>query len=164
MMKKCADIIVDWLIGCSVVEKTEKELYSYAVYSLFLSISPLLLAIVFGIGMGCMRQSVLIILPFVIIRKFSGGYHTKHAWSCMIWSCLLLILCIILSLRVSCGWMLVFTTAGASVSLMYFSPIDNENRILSLEERIRYKKVTTILVVIFLILDLDYSRLCRESG
>ena len=110
MIEKCANTIADWLINCEVVKETDKELYSYAVYSILLSLSTLLLAIGFGIGMGCVGRSVMIIMPFVIIRKFSGGYHTKHAWSCLIWSCLLLVLCMVLSFHIKCGWVLALIT------------------------------------------------------
>lgn len=153
MMEKCANIIADWLINCKVVEETDKELYSYAVYSILLSLSPLALAIGFGICMGCVRQSVTIIMPFVIIRKFSGGYHTKHAWSCLIWSCLLLLLCIVMSFYIKCGWGTALVTVGAAVSLVCFSPIDNENRTLEQEEYSRYKRMTAVLIIMFLFMD-----------
>ncbi len=149
MMEKCANIIADWLISCKVVEETDKELYSYAVHSILLSLSPLALAIGFGICMGCVRQSVMIIMPFVIIRKFSGGYHTKHAWSCLLWSCLLLLLCITISFYIKCGWEIALVTVGAAVSLILNSPIDNVNRELDQEEHHRYKKITTVLVLVF---------------
>lgn len=100
-MEKCANAIADWLVRCAMIDEEDKELYRYAAYSLILSISPLLLAIGFGICMGRVKESVMITLPFMLIRKFSGGYHTKHAWSCMICSCLLLFLCITEGLAVS---------------------------------------------------------------
>lgn len=153
MIEKCANTIADWLINCEVVKETDKELYSYAVYSILLSLSPLLLAIGFGISMGCVGRSVMIIMPFVIIRKFSGGYHTKHAWSCLIWSCLLLVLCMVLSFHIKCGWVLALITVGAAVSLICFSPIDNENRVLSQEECGCYKMITAVLVIIFMLVD-----------
>lgn len=156
MMEKCAGVITDWLIRCEMVKESDKELYQYAVYSVFLSLSPLLLAIGFGICMGRVRESVMIIIPFVIIRKFSGGYHTKHACSCLIGSCLLLLLCIVLSCYIKCGIGFAFFTVGAAVSLIYFSPIDNENRVLSHGEKILYKKITTVLVILFLFVDLAF--------
>ncbi|MDE7322429.1 MAG: accessory gene regulator B family protein [Lachnospiraceae bacterium] len=152
-MEKCADAITDWLIRCEMIKDTDKELYQYAVYSVFLSLSPLLLAVGFGICMGCVRESVMIIIPFVIIRKFSGGYHTKHAWTCLTGSCLLLLLCIALSCSIKCGKELAVLTVGAAVSLICFSPIDNENRILSQDEMNLYKKITAVFVVIFLFVD-----------
>jgi len=153
MIGKCADIIAGWLVNCKAVEETDKELYSYAVYSILLSLYPLVLAAGFGICMGCVRQSIMIITPFVIIRKFSGGYHTKHAWSCLIWSCLLLLLCIVMSSYIKCGWGTALITLGAAVSLVCFSPIDNENRPLDQEEYSRYKRMTAVLAITFLFMD-----------
>lgn len=153
MIERCTDVIADWLIDCSAVEGEDKELYSYAVYSALLTLSPILLAIVFGLCMGCMKQSILIVMPFVIIRKFSGGYHAKHLTTCLFCSSLLLLLCIVSSFHVKCGWQMALVVAVAAVSLICFSPIDNENRVLSQEERVRYKKITAMLVIIYLLLD-----------
>lgn len=177
MIEKCANTIADWLINCEVVKETDKELYSYAVYSILLSLSPLLLAIGFGIGMGCVGRSVMIIMPFVIIRKFSGGYHTKHAWSCLIWSCLLLVLCMVLSFHIKCGWVLALITVGAAVSLICFSPIDNENRVLTgmwganklgiIKYRIKNVKIFLIAIIWLFILDVylaDYRSMAMTLG
>lgn len=151
MIKKCTGVIVDWLIKCSAVKEADKELYSYAVYSLLLTLSPLLFAIGVGLIMERVWQNIVIIIPFIIIRKFSGGYHAKHAAVCLVSSCLLLYLCTVLSLYLKCGWGLGFLTAAASVSLAAFSPIDSENRPLSQEEKTSYKRITIILVTIFLL-------------
>ena len=122
-----------------------------------MSLSPLMMAVGFGIAMGCVRQSVMIVIPFAIIRKFSGGYHAKHSWTCLIGSCLLLFMCNVVSFHVRCGWIFAFITVWAAVSLMIFSPIDNENRVLSQEEHTLYKKITVILVVSFLLVDVLFA-------
>lgn len=132
----------------------DRELYEYAIYSIFLTMSPLLLAIVFGYLFGAVWQSVLIILPFVVVRKFSGGYHAKKAGICLISSSLLLVLCIILSFCVECNWMLLFVTILSAISLMSFSPIGSKNRLLSRDEQVYYKKITAVIVVSFVIIDL----------
>ena len=154
MIKKCVDTITDWLIGCEIVEETDKDLYSYALYSVLLTISPLLWAVGFGICMGCIGRSVTIIIPFVMIRKFSGGYHAKYSWLCLIESSLLLLLCIVLSFQIKLGWSLTFITVGAAVSLVCCSPIDNENRELDQEEYVHCKRMVAVLVFIFLLMAL----------
>lgn len=37
MIEKCTNVIADWLISCEVVKETDKELNSYAVYSIVIS-------------------------------------------------------------------------------------------------------------------------------
>lgn len=147
MMENCTKKITDWLISCDVVKETDRELYEYAVYSIFLTLSPVLLAIGFGFMLGAVWRSILIVLPFVVVRKFSGGYHAKRAGVCLISSSLLLILCIVLSFYIKCNWMLPVVTILSTVSLVCFSPLENENRLLSREERFCYKKITAVIVV-----------------
>lgn len=154
MIGWCADVIADWLIRKGAAEEEDKELYSYAAYSLLFSLSPLLLAMGFGICMGCEGRSVLIILPFAIIRKFSGGYHAKYSWLCLIESSLLILLCIGLSFWLRAGWPLACLTVGAAFSLMHFSPIDTENRTLDMEEKVHCKEMTVFWTGVFLLMEL----------
>ena len=154
MIDKCTKKITDWLIRCDAVEKQDRLLYEYAVYSILLTLYPVILAIGIGILFGSARRSILIILPFSVIRKFSGGYHAKRAGTCLMSSSLLLLLCIVLTFYIKCGWILMGITAMAAVSLSCFSPLDNENRLLSREEHSCYKKITIIIVMSFVLADL----------
>ena len=86
MTKKCTNVIVGWLVRCDAIEEKDRELYQYAVYSVFLSTYPLLFATCFGVVIGEVERSIAIIIPFAVIRKFSGGYHAKNSRSCFLWS------------------------------------------------------------------------------
>ncbi len=154
MIKKYTVLVTNWLISCNAISEEDRELYEYAIYSILITISPLFLATLVGILLGAVLQSILIILPFFLIRKFSGGYHAKKAGICLIYSSMLLILCIFLSSWVKCNILLLFLTALSAMSLLHFSPIENENRLLSREERICFKKVTTIIVTSIIIAEL----------
>ena len=156
MTKKCTNVIVGWLIRCDAIEEKDRELYQYAVYSVLLSTYPLLFATCFGVVMGEVERSIAIIIPFAVIRKFSGGYHTKNSWNCFLWSSLLLLLCIGLSIYARCGWFVTIVTVMAEISLIYFSPIDNENRKLSQEENKEYKKKTAIWTSFFFMVALVF--------
>ena len=131
-MKYCTGKIVEWLINHDAIESDDKELYEYALYSLWLLVTPLFLAIIVGLCFGRVKEGIVIVIPFMLLRKFSGGYHAKHLWICLTSSTLLLSLCVII-------------TAVAGIGLGYFSPIDHENKRLSNEEKKMYKKVTVIL-------------------
>ena len=124
------------------------------MYSICLSCSPLFLAIIIGEISGNIKQSMLIIIPFVCIRKFSGGYHAKRAGTCLISSSLVLLSCIGLSFYIKCGWTLGVITVLAAASLIYFSPIDSENRRLEQEEKKYCKKSIIRIILFFLILEL----------
>ncbi len=154
-MEKCTGKIADWLVKYDAIQETDRELYEYAIYSILLTLSPIVLALCIGALFRSSWQGILIVTPFVILRKFSGGYHAKSAGACFISSSLLLVLCIFLSSVIKCDFKLFAATVLAVISLIHFSPLENENRLLSKEEQKRYKRV-----VIKLTLCLGLAELC----
>ena len=147
MISWCARGITGWLIRCGAVRESDRELYVYAAYSFLITVSPLFLTILIGTLLGKTWQSIVLILPFLLIRKFSGGVHAKHAIVCFI--CLLLLLCIELSGHIEGGSTLAAVTAAAMVSLFLLSPVDSKNRRLDEDEKRRYRVVTGILTTAF---------------
>ena len=60
-MERCTGKITDWLIKCGAIPETDRELYEYAIYSILLSLSPMLLALAIGALFGSAVQGVLTI-------------------------------------------------------------------------------------------------------
>lgn len=87
-MKQLAGIMVSWLIRHEAIEKNQRELYEYAVHCLFLEMMPMLYAVIIGGIMGELSRSMVLVLPFMIIRKYSGGFHARSEWTCLLSSCL----------------------------------------------------------------------------
>ena len=78
-MKKCTDTVVDWMMRYNVIHDEDKELYKYALHSVLLFVSPFILAGSIGFFVGSVKHGILLILPFIVLRKFSGGYHAKYS-------------------------------------------------------------------------------------
>lgn len=153
-MEKCTDTVVNWMIRCNAINEEDKELYKYALYSFFLLIAPLILAVGIGFCVGSVKHAVFLIFPFMVLRKFSGGYHAKKLYTCILGSGFLLFLCIMLSMHVQCDLKLAIVTVIASASLITFSPIGSENRRLDTNEKRTYKKITVFCVMFFELLDI----------
>ena len=114
-MNICTDKVTDWMIRCKVINESEKELYQYALYSAILQIIPLLLAGGIGFCFGSMRCGIIMILPFIILRKYSGGFHAKRLRFCLVESSLLLFLCIFLCMRLVYRNILFFITVVLAI-------------------------------------------------
>lgn len=162
MMKKSTETATYWLIECGVIKKEEEELYRYAIHNFILSFAPLLMATIFGICLGCVKQSIVMVIPYMEIRRYSGGYHTKHLWTCMLCSSLLLLLCILFSLTAIYNRQLLIGTTLASISLGICSPLEHENRILSRREVVCYKKATVTLTILFFVSSLLFRFMRME--
>lgn len=149
MLKRCPDRVLDWLIRCSVIEKEDRELYRYALHSFFLLVAPLILAVGIGFCLGSVKHGLVLILPFMVFRKFSGGYHAKNFYACILQSSLLLFFCIGVSMHLQCDWKLIMATGLACVSLLVFSPLDSRERRLSDEEKKAYRKINAFCLLFF---------------
>ena len=99
-MKRYTETVVDWMIRQKVINEKEKELYGYALYSVGLLILPLLFAVGIGFILGSIKSGIALVVPFMILRKYSGGYHAKTFSHCAIGSILLLFLCIKFSMQI----------------------------------------------------------------
>ena len=152
-MEYCAKAVTAWLVRWDAIDSDDSELYEYAIYSILFTFSPLLFAIVVGFFLGRPKECMVIILPFLFIRKFSGGFHAKKAWICFVCSSVLLVLCTVISSCIKSSPILWMVTIAAMISLMLCSPIDSENRRLSEEEKKCCKIATIIIVFFFGILD-----------
>lgn len=86
-MKYLAGVITTWLIRQGAIKEGERELYEYAAHSFFLAIAPFAYALVIGGILGELNVSLILVIPFVVIRKYSGGFHAKREWTCLIGSC-----------------------------------------------------------------------------
>lgn len=151
-MQRIAEATSNWLENSGVIDKEENELYVYAVNSLLLSISPLLLAGIIGSLLGNFESSIILIIPFIFIRRFSGGYHTKKPWTCFFCSSTLLSVSIYLASIINYNVLLKVITLLSAISIMVWSPIDSTNRRLDIVEKKRFKRISTCITGIFLLL------------
>ncbi len=171
MVTKISNILVDWLISKEAIQSRDRKLYEYAAYSLIITISPIFLVAIIGGIMGVFVESILMIIPFMVIRKFSGGFHLKSALICFLCSIALLFCFLFAVTRLSVGMPLHIIFSISIFILLSLSPVDSEERRLSATEKKKYKKTTYILVMIFAILyvlslfsQLDKIAICTCMG
>ena len=162
-MNTCAKKLTQWLIENRAIEATDKELYEYAFYSIGITISPFVIVLIFGLWMGVPIEGVTMVLPFMCIRKYSGGYHAKSAKSCFISSCIVLMICLWLVTKIRYGiWLGIFVFVSVC-SIAYFSPIDSENRRLEEDEIQDCKKKAILISIVFLCLKIVFLILGLEN-
>lgn len=149
MISRFTKGITSWLISCEAIGEADRELYEYAVHSLWLNIAPIFFVLLLGGVMGRIKEGILLIIPFFTIRKYSGGFHAKKESTCLVSSSLLLALCVYLTGLLTYGIVLNILVIVSIISLMVFSPIDSGNRRLDAEEKKRYKFLTCAIALIF---------------
>lgn len=144
--------ITDWLTKEGVISESEYELYQYAIICLFSICTPLFFSIIIGFILGCIVESILLILPFIFIRKFAGGYHAKNSKVCLVASFLIIGIFISLGCEIKSITIVNFIVGIATLGLIILSPVDSVNRRLIREEKWMCKKLTVFMLVVFWII------------
>lgn len=128
-------MIVQWLINNDEIQERDKILYKYALNSIKATAIPLILAFVMCIMLRIPLANMLLVIPFMIIRKYSGGYHAGTIYQCLVLSCIVLAIsfAIAVSIRFSIG--LNVALILSIIIIWMISPIDSDNKRLNAEEK-----------------------------
>ncbi len=148
MIKELSSSAAGWLEQEGAISGEDHTLFAYAAYSLLFGLLPIFIVTVLGTVFGMLREGLLMILPFMLIRKFSGGYHLNSSRQCIIFSCALLTLALVIVkviLYFNSTSLLMILVTLSMLSLCHFSPVDNDARKLSEKERRQFRKIAQIL-------------------
>lgn len=154
MITTIAAAVSDWLVAQGAVTDKDKSLFAYAVYSFLFGLMPVLIIVVLGLIFSMLTEGLLLITPFMLLRKFSGGYHLKSPLVCVISSISLLTLAL-LSVRLITTYstVLILSTLVifSSVVLFVLSPIDSEARRLTARETRVFRLIARVMTSVFLV-------------
>ena len=162
MISSAANNITNYLICKKVIKDDDREIYQYGFEQVFSSLLNIATMLLLGIILGKIYQSLVLILSFMALRSYSGGYHANTPLHCylltvMSISAALSIMKFITIDRFICLGLLVLS----SVVILLFSPIGSKNKPLDEIEKIIYRKKTiivwsveTCVSIVFIILDI----------
>ncbi len=139
-----------WLLRKGVITKEDIELYNYAAMSLLMIFAPIFLAVIEGLVLGDVSDSVVMIIPFVFLRKFSGGYHANKLWKCLISSIVIIFIPLYFMRWIVQGIAINILLLISTIMLLVMSPVEHKNREILYEEAKIYKKIVLVLLLIFL--------------
>lgn len=156
-LNNMSEKIADWFIRQKAIAADERELYAYAVHCLFSLLYPLVFALVIGAFLQMPIEAVAMIMPFIAVRKFSGGYHADRFYKCLIISSIVIVTMLQILKYINNNMFFNVIYIGSSILLMIFSPIDSANKRLDNDDKRFCKKITILIVVVlFIIVELHW--------
>ena len=154
MIKWIAAVTAKWLLRAGAISASDVELYEYGIYSFLFTLCPLGLVLVISLFLHMAAEGILLIIPFILIRKFCGGFHFQSSVLCGIVSTAVLTVFLlgvrlVLSTEAYNWWALLLFLAAIQIAI--FSPIDSEGRKLTQNEKRVFKRIAIALSIITLI-------------
>lgn len=149
--------ITDALCKAEVVEKKEKELYTYGFFVLLSQGIYFLLSLTFGFLLGIPFESAVFYIMFSKLRRYAGGFHASTESVCMFSTTLALFFSArtirelrnIGSIAIP-GCVLVL----ASFVVYRLCPLDSPEKPLDESERKSYKKKSAGILITFVLITL----------
>ena len=155
---------IQWLVKNDVIDIEDEELYAYALNCVILFSVPLTMSLVIGGILGCAPECLLVVFPFALVRKYSGGHHAKNIMICNMESAMVMSIVIYISKIASDSWTLRGIMLLSIFSLIYHSPLGSDERRLQRQEKIHYKRIVKIMCIIFGVVYVYFSIRTYERG
>lgn len=146
--------IVDKLIEKDIIGLDDYELYHYGFFIIisecFLAIFCMLIGMIFGIFI----QSILFYITFFAFHRFAGGFHAKTEFKCQAITLSSFSLCLlgIRFVNIADNRFLIIAFVITCIAMILLSPADTPEKILTKEEKRKFKIYTMILSCVFLLI------------
>ena len=153
MISTLSTKIVNRLIKKSIINDTEKELYTYGLFMLLSQTLYFILTVIFGVLLNIVLESVIFYVAFLFIRTNAGGIHASSELKCEVATTLSLFLCLgIVKLcdLYNLKLVIVILTIVAEVFIFVLCPLDTPEKPLSKKEKIYFRKKSWIILLIIL--------------
>ena len=144
--------ITDYLIAMGVSKSSDREYYIYGVEVLLLKLVNVGTMLGIAIAMGKPVEGMVLLLTFMTLRKYTGGFHLGSALSCYIFTALVYGI----SVYVCTGykfskWLCLTIILISYVLIASYAPIDNPNLNLTVGEIKAMKKQVIRVLILYLI-------------
>lgn len=169
MGSRISAIITDYLYNQGAIKDEDKEIYVYGFDCFILSLFQTIILLVIGVITNSIIDSVVFVIVFALIRRYSGGYHAETKIACTIWTSAMLVGAISFVNVVNIGEMkfLIFLMmVFNAIIIILYAPIRNENKplnpILVGENRRKAIICTAIISVLALLLSNNYVNITYD--
>lgn len=157
-METLAKRIVSRWVQRGFVDEAQAEWYTYGLLKRFTTLCTLTVVITLGSLHSNIFRSLLFAVVLMYLRTCTNGHHAKTYVQCLINSCIIEIICVIL-----CNYLTpvlsIFLTLGSSIIIFRIAPLNNEQIHFSAEELaavriICHKRLAVLFILHMLLLPL----------
>ena len=163
MIDRLSSRLCGVFVSAKVIGDDERELYTYGIRILAQKIIVIFYAVGLGGLLGVPAESALFILSFMLIRRYGGGYHAKTQMRCNIITFTAIFVGIVVIRIVSLHtfsemYLAVYAVSAALTAVL--SPVDNDNKRLTVREKKVFKSVTWGIILLHSLLLTVFYRAC----
>ncbi|WP_353093125.1 accessory gene regulator B family protein [Tissierella praeacuta] len=146
----CKSILKE-LNSKNIIKEDDMEVYYYGLQLLIATLFKCLGILIIAAFTGIVKETVVFIIFFSSLRIQAGGYHAKTVLNCFIGTIILISISIILVKILFMAYQpyYILISMVASIALVFlYAPSESENKPLTKEEEIIYRRKSLQTVII----------------
>lgn len=151
-----SECITDFLLRKKTIRNEEKDIYVYGVELIISSIINLLICLIISLLFEDFANGLVFFISFSSLRRFTGGFHSKSFLRCNIIFAVIVVIALSINRYLSdvFGYAVfsVLLTVFTLLIIVLFSPVYNDNKKLTEQERKQFllKSVLAYLIHILI--------------
>ncbi len=156
IINRISQRLTNFLIKMGIIDSSDDEIYIYGFELCIPSLISVLILLVLAIVTGMYVESILFYIVFCVTRLYCGGLHADTYLECKLLFTSTLLLTLALSYMLENEdispliWIVVFVVSSAII--IWFSPIENSNKKLTLSDKKKAKKIIVFIILAWLLI------------
>ena len=130
-----SDMMAFYLLNKKLITEEELPIYRYGLNAFINSLLQIILLSFLGICYGLILETVAFLLTFILLRRFTGGYHAKTKLKCLLCGMFMWFIAVSVSkvtLPVNADLFLNLVIVVFSVNVTFkYAPVEHRNKPLS---------------------------------
>ena len=150
IIKNCMSIVKN---NYPEYDQTQLEKIQYGLESIYLSTTKVVVIILLSILLGILKETLLVLLFFNLLRATGFGLHASKSWGCWVSSVPTFIISPLICKYVNIPFFILIAIAIISIIFfIFFAPADTHKRpLIRRKKRIIYKIITILSGIIYLV-------------
>ncbi|MBQ6183320.1 MAG: accessory gene regulator B family protein [Clostridia bacterium] len=146
MENSVACSFADYLCKRKIIKPELHEVYVYGTELVLSFIFTVLAVLIAGLIAGHIISSLVFLAVFILLRRFTGGYHADSYLKCKLVTVSVFLGSLLASTMIDVNrWMFVFLTIVGNMIIHYFAPVENVNKPLNAGEKKRFRKLSHLV-------------------
>ncbi len=132
----------------NIIKNTNREEFVYAITLLLEKWITILTILIISVICSRLCPTIIFLISFFLLRKYTGGYHAKSFWQCY-FTTIFTYLALIMSdaLIIANQNIMFILLTGSVIVIIFFGTINHPNMDMNIKEITASKKVARLLVV-----------------
>jgi Membrane protein putatively involved in post-translational modification of the autoinducing quorum-sensing peptide len=151
-MGSISERLSERLLQREIIKEEELDLYRYGIECFGMKACHVITYLIIGLCFHRVMEVLVFLAAFIPIRIYAGGYHAKTPLKCYVVSCCAVV-SVLFVIQFVPSFFIQNNTIGAVVAgilLIVIAPVQSANKPLDEAERIHYKYMTGLMVMIVL--------------